>query len=152
MTSFELHFTKPKATRVSPFKNYLLGSLDTFSISASPERRAPHLIIVCTNHELYTLSRSILEKWFIINSEPCCISLPTPKLINLRPYLTRCSKPWTRSSIIVATYSLAEDERFELPCSFPRPLSRRVLYQLSESSKIFYSYNFIKSLPYLLIT
>lgn len=76
------------------------------------------------------------EKWFIVYSEPCCISLPTPKLINLRPYLTRCSKPWTRSSIIVATHSLAEDERFELPCSFPRPLSRRMLYQLSESSKI----------------
>lgn len=71
---------------------------------------------------------------FIVYSEPCCISLPTPKLINLRPYLTRCSKPWTRSSIIVATYSLAEDERFELPCSFPRLLSRQVSHQLDESS------------------
>ena len=81
--------------------------------------------------------REILEKWFIVNSEPCCISLPFPKLINLRPYYTCCSKLWTRSSIIVTTYSLAEDERFELPCSFPRPLSRRVLYQLSESSIIY---------------
>lgn len=71
---------------------------------------------------------------FIVYSEPCCISLPTPKLINLRPYLTRCSKPWTRSSIIVATHSLAEDERFELPCSFPRLLSRQVSHQLDESS------------------
>ena len=31
-----------------------------------------------------------LQKWFIVPSEPCCSSLPFPKLINLRPYLRRC--------------------------------------------------------------